>query len=483
MGTVGSQPAHHVAYGRRGRGGLAVPADHQVHAAHSRIAPAPHDHGQIRRGTHLFAQPELVGVPHHAHHVGELGLLIPLDPLAQRGSAQVGLLERLVHQGHGGAALPVRALQVTPPQERLSDGPQVVRAHGLVHGHRGQLALVPRLPLDVERAAVGVAFPHRGPARQPHARHARERGDLVGDALVEGGSLGVAAPDAFAQAHPHREHARGIEAGVDAAEPIEAAQHEPRSHQEHEGEGELGRHQEGAGPMSLPAVRGRPPAVAQDARQRARPVAQQGQGAQEEAGRDGDRRREGEGGAVHGDLAQAGKGAGPVGHEERHAAPRQQDPDEAAGRTEQHRLREEARGDPPRSGAHGGAHGQLLLARLGAHEEEVGDVGARDEEHEADRAQDDPQRRATSSPTRRSWTARRVTDHPAWSRKPGVMSGKKSYSRDWSSVARCCACATVTPGARRPTASMPKAPKVPFGSTPVAPGPPRPGRERRSPAA
>jgi hypothetical protein len=45
--------------------------------------------------------------------------------------------------------------------------------------------------------------------------------------------------------------------------------------------------------------------------------------------------------------------------------------------------------EPPAARAERGAHGQLALARAGAHQQQVGDVGARDEQHEADRAEQD----------------------------------------------------------------------------------------------
>ena len=46
----------------------------------------------------------------------------------------------------------------------------------------------------------------------------------------------------------------------------------------------------------------------------------------------------------------------------------------------------------PASGAERFAHGELALAAVGAHENEVGDVRARDEEHEPGGRGDDPQR-------------------------------------------------------------------------------------------
>ena len=55
------------------------------------------------------------------------------------------------------------------------------------------------------------------------------------------------------------------------------------------------------------------------------------------------------------------------------------------------RLRHQLPGHLPRFGAERQANRQLLLARLGAHQEQVGDVRARDEQHEADGAEQNPQ--------------------------------------------------------------------------------------------
>ena len=44
------------------------------------------------------------------------------------------------------------------------------------------------------------------------------------------------------------------------------------------------------------------------------------------------------------------------------------------------------------TGAERGAHGELLPPRVGPHEHEIRDVGARDEKHGADRAHEHPQR-------------------------------------------------------------------------------------------
>ena len=55
-------------------------------------------------------------------------------------------------------------------------------------------------------------------------------------------------------------------------------------------------------------------------------------------------------------------------------------------------LDEQLSGDMCRHGAERGAHGELRPPRIGPHEHEVRDVGARDQQHRADRAHEHPER-------------------------------------------------------------------------------------------
>ena len=70
------------------------------------------------------------------------------------------------------------------------------------------------------------------------------------------------------------------------------------------------------------------------------------------------------------------------------ASPRPTTPPTSA---ERHALHQQLAGDPSRAGAERRAHRELLLPRLGADQQQVGDVRARDEQHHADRAHQHPQ--------------------------------------------------------------------------------------------
>ncbi len=82
-----------------------------------------------------------------------------------------------------------------------------------------------------------------------------------------------------------------------------------------------------------------------------------------------------------GDAARIGGG------QKAQAAESEQDPQGRARKRKQHAFDHELLEQSPEPGADGGAHGNLPPARLGAREQQVGDVDAGDEQHEDDRAQ------------------------------------------------------------------------------------------------
>ena len=81
------------------------------------------------------------------------------------------------------------------------------------------------------------------------------------------------------------------------------------------------------------------------------------------------------------------------GAERPHAPEGERQADGAARRGEQQALDQELAHDPPRARAEAGAHGDLTPAGGGSRQQQVGDVGAGDQQHGADGAQDEEQRR------------------------------------------------------------------------------------------
>jgi len=108
-----------------------------------------------------------------------------------------------------------------------------------------------------------------------------------------------------------------------------------------------------------------------------------GREAEEQAGQQGDEEREAEDAPVErdGEVRREKRRThrpeqilGPLGEDQ---------PGHAADPGQQHAFRDELAEQPPAVGADGEAHGDLALARHGAGEEEIGQVGAGDQKHEA----------------------------------------------------------------------------------------------------
>ena len=173
--------------------------------------------------------------------------------------------------------------------------------------------------------------------------------------------------------------------------------------------------------------------------------------AKQQAGADRDRQREQQHDRIERDLVQPRQLRRLQVDEQLDAAVGERGADGAADQRDDQRLRHQLPGHAPGFGAEREADRQLLLPRLGAHQEQVGDVRARDQQHEADRAEQNPQHRAdvadhinssgrTSDPNRASSNIFCV--------KPGG-SGKRSVSDGSNRSTSALACAMVTPGLSR----------------------------------
>src|ERR1700722_13506325 len=72
-------------------------------------------------------------------------------------------------------------------------------------------------------------------------------------------------------------------------------------------------------------------------------------------------------------------------------APGQGEPETAAKNADESAFEEEVARDAAAAGAERGADGEFLMTAFGANEHQVGNVGACDEEHNADAAHQDPE--------------------------------------------------------------------------------------------
>ncbi len=120
--------------------------------------------------------------------------------------------------------------------------------------------------------------------------------------------------------------------------------------------------------------------------------AQRGRDAAEKPREHGDARRERQHDGVHPDFRHAWKLVGRELTQEPHPPEGQREPGGGAGDGEHQALDEQLCADARGAGAETAAHRQLLLAGRGAHQHEVGDVGASDEEYQANGAEQHEQR-------------------------------------------------------------------------------------------
>ena len=214
-----------------------------------------------------------------------------------------------------------RRAQQTPGEERNVHGLEIVRAHRLVAASR-QVARFRRLALDGENAPGRLAVVRHGGYRHggPHPGNgARPFQDLA----IEFSLLVAFAVFVFADLELQREHGGGFVPRTARGQRLEAADHQARPHQQHHGQRDLHRHQDGPQAVfAAPGPRGRPPAAAAflerivDVRPRTLPRRRQ---ARQDAAQHRRRQREGQRAAVERDVFESqdvlfhfGRHAGPV---------------------------------------------------------------------------------------------------------------------------------------------------------------------------
>ena len=183
-----------------------------------------------------------------------------------------------------------------------------------------------------------------------------------------------------------------VKPGIDVAQRLEGADHEAGTDQQHEGERHLHDHQDAARAMAFAALaerRGRRRAgdcemcgrayLKTGMRPKTSPAASEM--ARVKASTTGSMAML----SRRGRLAELGGGEGAQGGVGEARA------EGSAGEGEDQAFEQKFAGDAAPAGAEGGADGEFLAAAVGAHEEEVGDVGAGNQQDHADGAHEDPE--------------------------------------------------------------------------------------------
>ncbi len=179
----------------------------------------------------------------------------------------------------------------------------------------------------------------------------------------------------------------GAEAGLDVADLEEARDQEPGGDEEHERHRDLGDEQHGAEAVAAP-IGGRAAArVADRGGDRAHRRGERGQEAEREAGEERHAEGEGEHGRVEADPVGARDHVGADARDQAQAHPGESQTQHRAGEREDHALGQELRDDvpSPRSQRHPDA--DLFAPLREAREHEVRHVGAGDQQHGGDGAE------------------------------------------------------------------------------------------------
>ncbi len=184
---------------------------------------------------------------------------------------------------------------------------------------------------------------------------------------------------------------RTHESRMNAGQLLERSNHESGADEQDERQRDLHDDERIARPMALPARAGRASTAAEHAGDARAGVLEHRDGAEQQADGQRQHEREPQRGKVEGDLGKPRQVAGGERHQQAQRAVGQAEPDDAAEHAEGDAFEQQLAGDPPGSGAQRGANRQLLLPRFGPDEEQVGDVGAGNEEHQPNRAHQHPQ--------------------------------------------------------------------------------------------
>ena len=236
-------------------------------------------------------------------------------------------------------------------------------------------------PSGSERAAPAAVTP--GIARESDPRGRVEPDDLV---RVLVGRL--------RQRDPHREDARGIEPEIDPLQRPERPQHQARADEQDDRQRHLRDHE--AVPETPPAAAGRcvAPAFFHRVRQVRSQQARGGGDAEDHGGDERDADREQQHAPVDGRARDTGNARWVPPREQAHTTPGQRQTGGGADTGEHETLGQQLPDEAGRAGPERRAHGHLALPRFRAREEKIGHVGAGDEQQEADRAEEEPDRAA-----------------------------------------------------------------------------------------
>src|SRR5882762_8974656 len=178
---------------------------------------------------------------------------------------------------------------------------------------------------------------------------------------------------------------------------MKRSNHEPGADEKHESHGDLHDDQDAARAMLLAALAQGATTFADAGAQAHACIFEDGDGAEEHAGEERDPQREEQYRGIDAYFMDSGEAGGRHRYENTQCDIGQAQPDHAAEQAEDDALQEQLGGDPAAAGAQRSAHGQLLPSSFDADQQQVGHVGAGNQQYHADRTHQNPQHLADVS--------------------------------------------------------------------------------------
>ena len=315
------------------------------------------------------------------------------DAPADRGGRLLPVLAREVLADHHDRP-PVEGVvprHLTAGDDRVAHRLEIVLCRPLEPAEGRQLVALRREVFDKDRV-VAVEPVHRDRARHAHRSHAGDLLQLAHDLLVRPNRLLVVGNERFRNRHPQGQDLfRTNEAGRDLAHGEEGPNHQARGDQQDDRQGDFGDDEGVARAVTLAPRTRQPSAFFERRGQVRRRQLDDWQKAEEQPGDERDPEREEHHHRIDADLGgawQAIRGVGDQRPDTNESQTRPTIPPASASARLSDSSSQAIRRD---AGAERGMNGELLLPCFRAHEEQVRDICARDEQHEADGAEQDPE--------------------------------------------------------------------------------------------
>ncbi len=246
----------------------------------------------------------------------------------------------------------------------------------------------PSIVIGIDAVAAAEHRTARSEADALDARHGRRRVARARHHVHQPRGRLV---DVARRQHPREHDAAAVEAGLPVEQLPEAARQQARAHEQHQRERELRddepRPQPGVARVRLAKALERAAQIRPRGPPRRREPEEHGRGRREQE-------REERHAPVDAHLVEPRDGGRRQRHERARRPDGEREAERPAGERDHEALGQQLPHEAPAPGAERGAHGELGRPARRAHEQEARHVRARDEQHEADRAQEHPERPA-----------------------------------------------------------------------------------------